>query len=486
MGTVMTIERDAATAVDTVCISVLGAERRAAALAGGRVVGFAIDDPRDAIRAGDIILGRVTGTRPALGAAFVDIGSARPGILMADDSRRPVGEGEAVIVQVRRQPEGGKGARLSTRLRLAGRFLVCRPGQPGIDISRRVADKAERDRLTTVVQAIASEATAGIAPGAAEDIGWTAGHRALAADPAALAADARDLLSAWRGIGHAAGAAGPVPRPLRPADSPVDRLLDRAAEPALARVLIDDADTLLAIRRRFPALADRLHHHRDARPLFDATGVTDDMAEALGRWIDLDGGGRLAITETEALVTIDVDTASADEGAPEATALKVNQAAAAAIGRLVRLLDLAGTLIVDPVPLRRTANRARVVRALKAAFADDGAHVDVAGYTRLGLIEFQREKQAPSLLRRLTTTCPACDGAGRVGDPVVLAHDALRDAVAAGRHAPHLPPRLTVSEDVAAALNGPAQASHAWAEGRLGRPIDIDLSTGRRRGWPSP
>ncbi|MFO1156857.1 MAG: ribonuclease E/G [Rhodospirillales bacterium] len=319
-------------AVDEVLVSALPGDRRAAACAGGALLHLAFDDGED-VRPGDLRLGRITALAPALGAAFVDIGSDRPGLLMRADAPpgRSLAAGETVLVRVARAPSAEKGAKLDARL----------------------------------------------PPGTADAV---------------------------------AAAAVRAPCLVERGDDPVVALLRAAAGPSLRRVVVDDAPTLSALRAAVPAVAGILELWSGRQPLFAAEGIDEAIEAALSAQVPLPSGGRLTIEETEALVAIDVDSGATPAPSPRAAALACDLEAAAEIGRHIRLRDLAGTIVIDFVPLRRPAERERVFRALQDALEGDDRRLRIGGWTRLGLLELARERRGPSLLRRLTVPCTACAG----------------------------------------------------------------------------
>ncbi|MFO1120214.1 MAG: DNA gyrase inhibitor YacG [Rhodospirillales bacterium] len=179
-------------------------------------------------------------------------------------------------------------------------------------------------------------------------------------------------------------------------------------------MVIDDAPTLSALRAAVPAIAGTLELWSGRQPLFAAEGIDEAIEAALSAQVPLPSGGRLTIEETEALVAIDVDSGATPAPSPRAAALACDLEAAAEIGRHIRLRDLAGTIVIDFVPLRRPAERERVFRALQDALEGDDRRLRIGGWTRLGLLELVRERRGPSLLRqRLTVPCTACAGGDR-------------------------------------------------------------------------
>lgn len=378
--------------VDEVLISALPGDRRAAACAGSALLHLAFDDGEE-LRTGDLRLGRIMALAPALGAAFVDIGAERPGLLMRADAPpgHSLAAGETLLVRIARAPSGEKGAKLDARLP---------PRADGAD--------------------------------------------------AATSAQAPCLVE--RG------------------DDPIVALLRTAAGPALRRVVVDDAPTLSALRAVVPAIAGALELWRGRQPLFAAEGIDEAIEAALSPQVPLRSGGRLAIEETEAVVAIDVDSGATPAPSPRAAAFACDLEAAAAIGRHIRLRDLAGTIVIDFVPLRRPAERERVFRALQDALRGDDRRLRIGGWTRLGLLELVRERRGPSLLRRLTGPCA---GGGRSRNPRWVAGEALRQVAAAWREPGCGAPRLIASPAVAAMLDGGLAEARRAVEERLGAPLAV-------------
>ena len=281
--------------IDDVLVTALPGDCRAAALAGGVLVRLAFGGDDDEIRVGDIILGRVTRVAASIGGAFVDLGREPHGVLMQNDAPpgRRLAEGEAVVVQVRREASGRKGPKLTARL----------PSPP---------DEAAR-------------AIAGARP----------------------------------------------PRRLSRGPDPILRLLRDAAAAGVRRVLVDDGATLSRLRAAIPEIADTFAPWLEPSSLFQAFGVDEAIDRALAPVVALPSGGRLTIQETEALTAIDVDSGAEAGVSARSTALACDLEAAAAIGREVLLRDLAGVLVIDFVPLRRPAERARVLATLRSSLAGD-------------------------------------------------------------------------------------------------------------------
>jgi Ribonuclease G/E len=376
---------------------VLPGDRRAAALAGERLVRLAFCGNDDEIRVGDVIHGRIKRVVGSIGCAFVDLGRGPQGVLMAGDAQagRPLAEGEAILCQVLREAIGEKGPKLTATL---SSRADARRGSP-----------------------------AGLRP------------------PFRLAR-------------------GP---------DPILGLLRDAAAAGVRRVVVDDGPELSRLRAAIPELADRLEAWLEPTPLFAASGVDEAIEEALKPLVLLPSGGRLTIEETEALVVIDVDTGAASGDSSKSSALACDLEAAVAIGREIVARDLGGIVVIDFVPLRRPAERARVLEALRNSLEGDDRQLRISGWTRLGLVELSREQSGPSLTRRLMVSCTACGAAGREISPRWVAGDALRALLAEARRTPAKPPSLAAAPAVLAQLRGPLAEATAVVESRLGARIEL-------------
>ena len=269
-------------------------------------------------------------------------------------------------------------------------------------------------------------------------------------------------------------AGAPPPRCLHRTLDPVRRTLRDLAK--ATRVVVDDPALLKELKEFcdevVPDLTDWLDIHTGPRPIFDDYGVTDQMEDALGPMLPLPSGGNIVIAETAALTTIDVNTGTASSiTGEEEAAFSTNTTAAAEIGRQIRLRNLAGLIVIDFVSMKNKRRRAKVLDALRDAVAGDPSEVQVAGYTRLGLVEMTRRRRHASLAETLSAPCPACDGTGRVAAPLSTALEALRQVRREADRSPAVPLALRAAPAVIEALRGPAADALARTEERLGRSL---------------
>lgn len=396
--------------------------------------------------AGSLHLGRVTGRLPDGSAAFVDIGDPEPAFLNARDARALGSlppEGAAVLVQVRHAARHGKGARLTTVPLLQGRRLGYRPIRP----KGMPAVEWEGDSVRFIKNTVR--------PWLSQKEGARVRLAALALAPDALAAELDALRARWTAAEAAAKAATP-PHRLSPPPDLLTQALDRWPQPEV--IEFEGAQVPLAVRKAHPDLADRME--AVSGDLFLTSGVAEQIEEALRPDVPLPCGGTLRIEPTAALVAADVDAGPAAPG-------RANAEAAAALARHLELRGLAGIVVVDFVPDPDDFRSRRLSKAVDAALAEDPALPQVAGWTRLGLLELTRRRGAPPLADLL------CDSAGRLSAETV-ALEALRRALREAAASPAGRPLLQAAPEVVDALRGPLREALAEAEARLHRPLALE------------
>jgi Rne/Rng family ribonuclease len=383
---------------------------RAALLEAGRLIEVAILDRTADQISGAIYLARVKAVDRELAAAFVDCGLDQDAYLSARDARWLTGgdaggplrlvEGQAVLVQGTREPANGKGARVSADIALPGIWLLYRPRRRDLAPSARLASSGEGRALLARGHQLFPEG------------GIVLRRSALAASDADLVGEAERLLALWRGIEAKAAAARP-PACLHALRDPIERLLLDHLSPTIERIVVGEPALVAKLRSCLeaasPSLAAqiRLEYRADA---FAEAGAAEQLAEALEPQVLLAGGGSLIIEPTAALTAIDVNGAGR-------RAREVNLEAAAEIARQLRLRRIGGTVVVDFVDLDSKRARAELLAALRAAFADDPAPVQVFSMTALGLVPISRKRAGASLAEELRRACPTCGGRGWVGDP---------------------------------------------------------------------
>jgi ribonuclease G len=456
-------------------------EVRVATLVDGVLEDLALEHASRRGLTGNLYRGRVARVLPGMQAAFVEIGLARTAFLHADDlaTRGPPGlaqradirglvrEGDAVLVQVLKEPLGTKGARLTAHLAIPSRYLVLLPGDPTIGISGRITDEAERERLRALVVAGRGDAPDGyIVRTAAEGV-----------DGDALRADQDLLARLWASIRQRAAVA-PVPS-LVHADPALEIRALRDLPPGIIDRVVVDSGAVATRMREFagqllPGLADRIEVCTDPRPLFDRLGIEAEIARLLERRVELRSGGYLVIDQTEAMTTVDVNTGGyVGHRDQEDTIFRTNLEAATALARQLRLRNLGGIVIVDFIDMAEPGHREQVVAALAAAVAGDPGRPQLADVSPLGLVAMTRKRTRDSLGHLLCRPCPACHGTGQVKTPVAVCAEIFRAVRRLGRDAGHRECVVLAGREVIDCLLGDEAAGLAEVSDGLPRPVRL-------------
>jgi ribonuclease G len=441
-------------------------EWRAALLEAGIPVELYVERG-DRSEAGSIHLGRVTRLLPALEAALVDIGGDRPAFLPQSEvlpRGRRLNQGERVVVQIRREAQAGKAARVTMAASLRGRLaelIIGRPGSAdGTALLIRLAP-------TLTLSRSRGRELDPLPRGNGGGLGW--GLRFLESAPGdALAAEAAELARLWHEILDCASRLDPPAR-LDPVAS-FAAALAGSLPGAPDEILVDDPAAIPELRAAFPD--STIAHLPEPEWPLDLDAVFE---EALSATLALPGGGSVHFEATRAGMLIDVDTGTPETGSPERTGLMANLAAAGAIARQIRLRNLGGGIVVDFVGLDSRSAREKLRVALAEALAPDPAAPQLLGWTRLGHFELVRPRRGRPLAEALLE--PRSGGA-LVKTAVTVAHEALRALRRAARAQPGRGWRLTVAPDVAAALAGAAADAVRQAEQRFASRIAIEADPG--------
>ncbi len=390
---------------------------------------------------GNIYRGQVVRVLPGMQSAFVDIGLARTAFLHASDLISPgrietqLREGEALTVQILKDPVGSKGSRLTQQVSLAGRFLVYLPHDTSghIGVSQRIDSEAEREALRARVAALVPRELTG---------GFIVRTNALEADDAALSGDIAYLVKLWRDIRRRAGEVKPPALLYAELDLALRTVRDHV-DAQTTRVAVDsreNAERMILFARDYaPHVLPLIELYRGERPLFATYQIEDEIARALARRVELRSGGYLVFDQTEALTIIDVNTGGfVGTRNFEETILKTNLEAAQTIARQLRLRNIGGIVVIDFIDMVQPEHRERVLTTLKEALARDPVRTCVNGFTQLGLVELTRKRGREALQQLLCQTCPTCQGSGRVKTPETVALEILREIVRETRQYPHV------------------------------------------------
>ena len=389
-------------------------------------------------RKASIYKARITRIEPSLEAAFVDYGAERHGFLpfkeiarefYADRTtesgesptvRDALAEGQELLVQVEKEERGKKGAALTTFPSLAGRYLVLMPNNPRAGgISRRIEGE-ERTALREALSALEVPAGMGL-------IVRTAG---VGKSREELQWDLDYLLKLWGAVETAANErSGPFL--VYQESSVIIRAIRDYFDKDVNEVLIDDEKVYGQARdfiaQVMPESAGRVRHYDGRVPLFSRFQIESQIESAFSHSVRLPSGGSLVIDHTEALVSIDVNSAKATKGGDiEETALNTNLEAADEVARQLRLRDVGGLIVIDFIDMAPARNQREVENRLREALRQDRARIQLGRISRFGLLEMSRQRLRPSLGESSLRTCPTCNGRGYVRGPESLALSILR------------------------------------------------------------
>lgn len=457
-------------------------ETRIALLENGQLCELFIERTMNKSQVGDVYKGRVAKLLPGMQSAFVNIGGAKDGFLYLDDpvSQRlaadlapeeegeaseegavedlppppaplpPLKEGEETLVQVVKDPIGSKGPRLSRHLSFPGRFLVFMPGIEHIGISRKITDPEERDRLRELIRAHAQ-------PGE----GFIVRTAAIGEKDEDLIGDVAFLRQMWEEI-QAKAASVQAPRLVWQDLRLLQKVLRDIFREEVASFWVDDAEVhrevVAFVEKLHPEWANRVKRFASDLPIFDAFGIEAEIEAARQPKVFLKHGGSIVLNQTEALVSVDVNTGRfVGKKDLEETVFLTNLEAVPEIVRQLRLRNLGGIVVIDFIDMVDPAHREAVLTRLQEELKRDRNHARASSVSEFGLVEMTRKRTGPSLERQLTQPCPACAGTGRLVSPETALLRAYRELVRLGERLRGGEVRLTLHPDLAASLHGEAR-----------------------------
>ncbi len=412
-------------------------ELRVAIVDGQKLIDLDIESAGKEQRKSNIYKGVITRVEPSLEAVFVDYGAERHGFLpfkeiakqwMVNDGGEfgrskmstHLKVGHDMIVQVDKDERGNKGAALTTYVSLAGRYLVLMPNNPrGGGVSRRIEGEDRNELREVMDQLEVPEGmsliarTAGIGR-SAEEMQW----------------DLNYLLQLWGAI-HKAAEEEKGPCLIYLESSLVVRAIRDLFQPDIGEILIDTPaiydQALSFMSTVMPANVGKVKHYRDDIPLFSRFQIEHQIESAYRRDVTLPSGGAIVIDHTEALVSVDVNSARATRGHDiEQTAFNTNCEAADEVARQLRLRDLGGLIVIDFIDMESAKNQREVENRLRDALRHDRARVQIGKISRFGLLELSRQRLQPSLEETTHSPCPRCHGTGYIRDTASTALHVLR------------------------------------------------------------
>jgi len=419
-------------------------EKRAALLENGRAIEVIVERPDQFRIVGNIYRGRVVSILPGIQSAFVDVGLERsaflhvsdvdPSLLLAEGdsiaeqfmdkgqrkrgpSRVPIekvlNEGQEILVQVLKEPIGSKGAKLTTQISLAGRFLVLVPDADFVGVSKKSTDMHMRTRLKKLITQLRP-------PG----IGVIVRTIGLEVSEDVFERELRSLLDTWRQVQREA-LTGRCPKLVHREMGITTSVIRDLFSEDVTEVFVDGREDYEEIQRYLetaaPRLRDRVRLYTDPEPLFDRYNVERDLERSLRRKVWLKCGGYICFDHAEALLAIDVNSGrNVGKKNPEDTALVTNLEAVEEIGRQLRLRDIGGLIVVDFIDMRSLEYRRKLDDAMRRVLDRDPSNTSMVPVSKFGLIEITRKRVRPELRELYTEMCEACSGLGYVLSPASI------------------------------------------------------------------
>ncbi|MEE8558528.1 MAG: Rne/Rng family ribonuclease [Myxococcota bacterium] len=483
-------------------VNVCPRETRVAVRESDQIVELHVERSAERGVVGGIYKGRVTRVLPGMQAAFVDIGLERAGFLYVSDYRSDLDDvdldddegprrrrssgaaqrgagpqiqnlveaGQEILVQVAKEPLGTKGARITSRVSLAGRHLVLMPWVQRVGVSRRIGNDRERRRLRSIVEKLRPR-----------ELGFivrTVSHGVGEAD---LKADIEYLANQWAEV-QKRRETEETPA-LVYEEPPLHlRVLRDFVTHETRAVSIDEPvayGEMQEFAQQFMAFRPKIVHHTGPDSLFDVHRIEQEVEEALERKVWLKSGGYLIIDQSEALTAIDVNTGRFTGGKSknlEETILKTNLEAVREIVHQLRFRNIGGLIILDMIDMELMDNREKVYRAVLDALREDKGRVNVQKISELGLIEMTRKRTRENLIQQLCEPCSYCEGRGYVASARTVAYKILREIPKGSRYLHGESVLVAASPDVIEILTREESDTLEKLRTELGRPIELHPS----------
>jgi len=436
-------------------------EIRVALVTGQRLYDFDLENRTREQKKSNIYKGHVTRVEPSLEAVFVEYGAGRQGFLsmreiansyykadprQTSNIRELITEGTELLVQVEKEERGNKGAALSTFISLAGRYLVLMPNNPkGGGISRQISGSV-REELKEMLASLNI-------PRGMSVIVRTAG---IGRSQEELQLDLQHLMDLWAQIQNTASS-GPSPMLVHQEAGVVTRAIRDYLRDDVAEILIDSEqaynEAYNFVKAVMPRQIDKLKTYTLNEPLFAHFGIESQIQTAYEREVKLPSGGSIVIDQTEALVSIDINSAKSTRGHDvEDTALNTNLEAAEEIARQLRLRDIGGLVVIDFIDMTKDRNQRMVEAKLREATQSDRARIQFGQLSRFGLMEMSRQRLRPSLEEATGYVCPRCHGTGMVRDLRSLSLSIMRKVEEIALRERHGEVQVEVPVEIAAFL----------------------------------
>ena len=436
-----------------ILVNIESKEVRVAHLKHGRLNDLVIERKRERQTTGNIYKGRVTNILHNIQSAFIDVNEGENGFIHLSDileNTRKLEEAfdmdlggdkeeteepanvkidqllkpdQYVIVQVVKEPIGTKGARLTSKISLPGRYLVLLPNSPHRGVSKKIEDRAARERLKRLIRGFELS----------EEMGIICRTASQCVTDEMLIAEAHELFTTWQGIVEKYKTLQ-GPGLLYEESDIIKRAVISAVDKRVDRLLIDDYNTFQLCRRIAApyAVEHPLHveFYRDKFPMFERFGVEKEIERSLKRKLWLHSGGYLYFDQTEAMHTIDVNSGrstNVETGDVEETLVRINLEAVEEISRQLKIRNVGGLIICDFIDMRSRKNQRRVLDHLRECMKEDSAKCTILGMSEFGLVEMTRQRSRGSLLQTLYAACPYCSGTGTIKTSDSVAIELERD-----------------------------------------------------------
>lgn len=426
-----------------ILLNIESKERRYAHLKNGQLHHLIVERKKERQLTGNIYKGRVTNILHNIQSAFIDINEGENGFIHISDIientkkfeqvydmdfdldydikkidsnkqqnldiQQVMKIDQPVLVQVVKEPIGTKGARLTSNVSIAGRYLVLLPNSSHRGVSRKIEDRNSREKLKKLIRAFEMP----------KDMGLICRTASCQATSEMLIAEAHELLNTWQNIMENFHKF-PESTLLYEESDLIKRAVITAVDKRYDRLLIDDYQTYQTCKRLYSTYASehplRIEYYRDKVPMFERFNVEREIEKTLRRKIWLGSGGYLYFDRTEAMYTIDVNSgrSSGNKTDVEESLVRINLEAAEEIARQLRLRNIGGLIICDFIDMRLRKNQRRVLDRLKECMKEDSAKCTILGMSEFGLVEMTRQRNRGSLTQTIFTGCPYCHGSGLV------------------------------------------------------------------------
>lgn len=403
-------------------------ETRMAIIEDGRLHDFAVERNDETHIVNHIYKGMIQNILPALQAAFVDIGRKKNAFLYLGDifpraatkeqiQQTHISVGQSILVQIIKEEQETKGAKVTANVSLAGRYAVLMPTVDYVGVSKKIRDEEERNRLRAIV-----------CDAKPKGMGLIIRTVAKGISEEALLSDIRYLMGTWESI-HQRYRLAKKPKLLYREADLVMRMVRDHFTPDVKKIIVDNKDAYDRICQICSGSSwlDKIELYTEEQPIFEAYQIEDELRRLMSRQVSLPSGGNLIIDRTEALTVIDVNSSKyTGNGTLQNTILHVNKEAAIEIARQLRLRDIGGIIIIDFIDMIRSEDRDEILQTLERETASDCSKTRVLGMTALNLVEITRKKSRQGIHQVEFSPCNVCGGSGYLYSPETVAIQIIR------------------------------------------------------------